>query len=35
MLITVLAAMRVIGPRAVAPEPWMTELIDSFPGNAC
>jgi AcrR family transcriptional regulator len=33
MLITVLAAMRVIGPAAVAPEPWMTELVESFPSN--
>jgi AcrR family transcriptional regulator len=31
MLITVLASMRIIGPDAVDPEPWMTELIESFP----
>lgn len=33
MLITVLAAMRVLGPDAVPPDPWMTELIESFPGG--
>jgi AcrR family transcriptional regulator len=33
MLITVLASMRIIGPDAVSPEPWMTELINSFPHN--
>lgn len=30
MLLTVLAAMQVVGPNAVAPEPWMTEIIGSF-----
>jgi AcrR family transcriptional regulator len=34
MLITVLAAMRVIGPDAVPPEPWLTELVESFPNDA-
>jgi AcrR family transcriptional regulator len=33
MLITVLASMRIIGPDAVEPEPWMTELIESFPSH--
>ena len=27
MLLTILGAMRIIGPDAVPPEPWMTELI--------
>ncbi len=27
MLLTVLGAMRIIGPEAVPPEPWMTDLI--------
>jgi AcrR family transcriptional regulator len=30
MLITVLSAMRVIGPDAVEHQPWMTELLSSF-----
>jgi AcrR family transcriptional regulator len=30
MLITVLSAMRVIGPDAVEQDPWMTELLSSF-----
>jgi AcrR family transcriptional regulator len=30
MLITVLSAMRIVGPGAVAPEPWMAELLSSF-----
>jgi AcrR family transcriptional regulator len=34
MLFTVLAAMRIIGPDAVPPEPWMTELIRSFPPSS-
>lgn len=29
MLLTVLASMRVVGPDAVEPEPWMTELLES------
>ncbi len=33
MLITVLAAMRVIGPNAVPRDPWLTELIESFPSG--
>jgi AcrR family transcriptional regulator len=31
MLITVLSAMRVVGPDSVPADPWMTELIESFP----
>jgi AcrR family transcriptional regulator len=31
MLITVLASMRAIGPDAAPPEPWIAELVDSFP----
>ncbi|HEY7597110.1 MAG TPA: TetR/AcrR family transcriptional regulator [Actinophytocola sp.] len=30
MLLTVLAAMRVVGPDAVEPRPWMSELLGSF-----
>jgi AcrR family transcriptional regulator len=30
MLLTALAAMRVVGPDAVEPEPWMSELLGSF-----
>ena len=30
MLITVLSAMRVLGPDAVPPDPWMTDLLSSF-----
>jgi AcrR family transcriptional regulator len=30
MLITVLGAMRVMGPDPVAPQPWMTSLINTF-----
>ncbi|MFL6142302.1 MAG: TetR/AcrR family transcriptional regulator [Labedaea sp.] len=30
MLLTVLSAMRVIGPDPVPPDPWMAELIESF-----
>jgi len=30
MLLTILSAMRVIGPDAVEQEPWMTELLSSF-----
>lgn len=33
MLITVLAAMRVIGPDSVPADPWLTELIGSFPAT--
>jgi AcrR family transcriptional regulator len=33
MLITVLSAMRVIGPESVPRSPWMTELIESFPSR--
>jgi AcrR family transcriptional regulator len=29
MFLTILGSMRIIGPEAVAPEPWMTELIDA------
>jgi AcrR family transcriptional regulator len=32
MLITVLGAMRALGPDAVPPQPWMTTLIGTFPG---
>ncbi|MEU4562969.1 helix-turn-helix domain-containing protein [Actinoplanes sp. NPDC023936] len=31
MLITVLGAMRVLGPDAVPPQPWMTDLLGSMP----
>ncbi|HET9138273.1 helix-turn-helix domain-containing protein [Actinophytocola sp.] len=31
MLLTVLAAIQVVGPDAVPPEPWMAELVESFP----
>jgi AcrR family transcriptional regulator len=31
MLQTVLAVMKVLGPDAVAPDPWMTELVSSLP----
>lgn len=31
MLITVLGAMRIMGPDAVAPQPWMTSLLSTFP----
>ncbi|WP_436520079.1 TetR/AcrR family transcriptional regulator [Actinoplanes sp. HUAS TT8] len=31
MLITVLGAMRVLGPDAVPPQPWMTSLLSTFP----
>jgi AcrR family transcriptional regulator len=31
MLLTVLGAMRVIGEKAVAPEPWMTDIQAAFP----
>ncbi|MEU8239585.1 helix-turn-helix domain-containing protein [Actinoplanes missouriensis] len=31
MLITVLGAMRVLGPEAVPPQPWMTDLLGSMP----
>jgi AcrR family transcriptional regulator len=34
MLITVLSSMKVMGPDAVPPEPWMTELVNSFPSSA-
>ncbi|WIM99009.1 TetR/AcrR family transcriptional regulator [Actinoplanes oblitus] len=30
MLITVLGAMRVLGPDSVAPQPWMTSLLSTF-----
>ena len=30
MLLTVLAAMRIVGPDAVEPQPWMAELLDTF-----
>lgn len=30
MLLTVLASMKVLGPDAVAPQPWMTELVGTF-----
>jgi len=30
MLLTVLATMRVLGPGAVEPQPWMTEIINTF-----
>lgn len=30
MLLTVLGAIRVAGPDAVTPEPWMTELLAGF-----
>lgn len=30
MLLTVLAAIQVVGPDAVPPDPWMAELSDSF-----
>ncbi|GIE78074.1 TetR family transcriptional regulator [Actinoplanes philippinensis] len=31
MLITVLGAMRVLGPDAVPPQPWMADLLDTLP----
>ncbi|MBW6434815.1 TetR/AcrR family transcriptional regulator [Actinoplanes hulinensis] len=31
MLITVLGAMRVLGPDAVPPQPWMTDLLGTLP----
>jgi AcrR family transcriptional regulator len=31
MLITVLGAMRVLGPEAVPTEPWMTDLMETLP----
>ncbi|MEU4427813.1 TetR/AcrR family transcriptional regulator [Actinoplanes sp. NPDC024001] len=31
MLITVLGAMQVLGPDAVAPQPWMTDLLGTLP----
>ncbi|MEQ4301761.1 TetR/AcrR family transcriptional regulator [Plantactinospora sp. B6F1] len=34
MLLTVLAAMQVVGPGAVPPEPWMSEIAESFQ-DAC
>ncbi|BCY07794.1 TetR/AcrR family transcriptional regulator [Actinoplanes sp. L3-i22] len=33
MLITVLGAMRVLGPDPVPTQPWMTSLISTFPGH--
>ncbi|GAA4602528.1 AcrR family transcriptional regulator [Actinoplanes octamycinicus] len=30
MLITVLGAMRILGPDSVPPQPWMTSLLDTF-----
>jgi AcrR family transcriptional regulator len=30
MLVTVLSSMRAIGPGAAPPEPWVTELVNSF-----
>jgi hypothetical protein len=33
MLITVLSAMRVVGPDSVPADPWMSELIKSFPSG--
>lgn len=33
MLIMVLSAMRIMGPDAVPQEPWMIELIESFPSH--
>ena len=35
MLLTVLASMRVVGPDAVQPEPWMTDLVESLPDGVC
>lgn len=32
IFLTVLASMRVIGPEAVEPEPWMSEVIASYGG---
>lgn len=34
MLLTVLGAMRVLGPDSVPPQPWMTDLVDSLPYGA-
>jgi AcrR family transcriptional regulator len=31
MLLTVLSAMRVVGPEPVPPTPWMTELVEVYP----
>jgi AcrR family transcriptional regulator len=31
MLLTVLSAMRVVGPNAVEPTPWMVEIADVYP----
>ncbi|GAB3429689.1 TetR/AcrR family transcriptional regulator [Actinophytocola sediminis] len=31
MLLTVLSSLRVVGPSPVAPDPWMTEIVDSIP----
>ena len=33
MLLTCLGAMRIIGPDAVDPEPWMTDLTRSLDGE--
>jgi AcrR family transcriptional regulator len=33
MLITVLGAMRVLGPDAVAPQPWVTEILSTLPSS--
>lgn len=32
IFLTVLASMRVVGPEAVEPEPWMSEVIASYDG---
>lgn len=32
IFLTVLASMRVVGPEAVEPEPWMSEIIASYDG---
>lgn len=33
MLITVLGAMRILGPDAVAPQPWVTDLLSTLPAS--
>ncbi|AEV83934.1 TetR family transcriptional regulator [Actinoplanes sp. SE50] len=33
MLITVLGTMRILGPGAVPPQPWMTSLLSTFPDH--
>jgi AcrR family transcriptional regulator len=34
MLLTVLTAMRAIGPEAAPPQPWVTEILDTFDDGA-